>query len=350
MYLVGARLVRVPPFEDVTFPFCDADDRARLMTVVHGGAGVGKTSLLAAIVATRPGHAVAFGQPRSQDPNRPTYALCEWQLGDDEPERPHALSVCTPTLRVASDDERALLQRREQALFDKRASEGGFVFLAFPSMRWFSRAPISITAPLRGVARYDVRASTSVDDSSSTDLARECKQALAYAAVSAALRQRAGVGQPDARVFGDAMMHAVQTLAALSGVRYIGVDPISLEPMFLRSGGARVTFDGLPTQVRHLVAFAALTTRALWAAYHDKDPRKSEGVVVIDDVELHQDTATLTRLPLALREALPRVQWILTTASPTIAEHCDVFEVLALRRSPDVEVVELFVGIHARTH
>jgi hypothetical protein len=52
---------------------------------------------------------------------------------------------------------------------------------------WFSRQPIALSAPARTVARYDVRASASGDDATRSDLARETKQALVYAAIAAAL-------------------------------------------------------------------------------------------------------------------------------------------------------------------
>jgi predicted ATP-binding protein involved in virulence len=98
------------------------------------------------------------------------------------------------------------------------------------------------------------------------------------------------------------------------------------------------------------VAFAALATRVLWAAYPDQDPRQSEGVVTIDDVELHQDTPVLSRLASALREALPAAQWILTTASPVLAASSAVSDVVALRRLRESDSVAVFAGEQALTH
>jgi hypothetical protein len=46
-------------------------------------------------------------------------------------------------------------------------------------------------------------------------------------------------------------------------------------------------------------------------------------------------------LPALLRRALPRVQWIVTTASPPVAAGCDVSEVMALRRMLGSTRVEL---------
>jgi hypothetical protein len=146
------------------------------------------------------------------------------------------------------------------------------------------------------------------------------------------------------------MRETVDALVRLTGFGYAGLDPISFEPTFVSPGGRVVAFDGLPTRARHLVAFAALTLRTLWAAYPGRDPRTAEGVVAIDDVDVHQDESTVERLCSTLRVALPFVQWILTTSSTTIAASCDARDVLTLRRLPEDEHVELFLGEQARTH
>jgi len=224
------------------------------------------------------------------------------------------------------------------------------VFLGILATRWFSRQPIVISAPARSVARYDVRTPLLLDDTARADLARETKQALAYAAIAVAL---AGARDREERrydLFGDAMRAAVDRLAELAGFRYLGVDPHSLEPLFAEGSGPRRPFDALPTRARHLVAFAALSVRVLWAAYPEQDPRDSEGLIAIDDVELYQDNHALGRLGAALREALPAAQWILTTASPVLAASAEAGEVIALRRVSQGDTVAVFAGDEALIH
>jgi hypothetical protein len=346
MLLSRARLVNVGPFADVTFPFSRADGTPRMVTVIHGAGGVGKTALLGAIAMTRPGHAAVT--PRSSG-RVPSYTLCEWALGDDDPERPHPLTVVTPNVKLGDGDD-ATLQRREQAHFDRQARGRGFVFTAFPANRWFSRQPIALNAPLRTVARYDVRAAGSLEDSTRFDLARETKQALVYAAVSAALSAESETGPVEQEVLGAAMQDVVDMLGAPTGFHYRGVEPRSLEPYFATTSGRRVHFDALPTRVRNLVAFGALTVRNLWGAYPGQDPRASEGVVAIDEIELHLDAALQESIIALLRSALPRVQWLITTSSPVVAGSRSPTEVLALRRLPEDEHIELFVGTPALTH
>jgi hypothetical protein len=370
MKLLQAVLVGVGPFDQLVLPFADEHGEARPVTLIHGAGGVGKSSVLAAIGSTRPGHCVVM--PSRAEPHEgaaPPFAACDWALGQDEPDRPHALSIASPNARTSLNDEAEALRRREQVLFDRLAGEGGYAFLSIPSTRWFSRQPIALSAPARTVARYDVRASAGADDAARSDLARETKQALAYAAIAAALAPAIPAAKNLEKRFdllGQAMHSAVDALLELVGVRYRGLDPLSFEPLFA-SQGRELPFDALPTQMRHLAAFAALSVRTLWAAYPDRDPRESEGVIAIDDVDLHQDAQVQQRLVSALRAALPEAQWILTTASPTMAGSADARSVLALRRlAPAGEAqgegevvseggqstprIRVFAGDHARTH
>ncbi len=212
-------------------------------------------------------------------------------------------------------------------------------------------------APRRSMMRYDVRSTTSFDQASSADLTRETKQALAYAAISSALspprhtdRRGADPRRFDPRLLGRAMHETVDELVRLTGFRYDGLEPLSFEPRFVSVGGRQLTFDALPTRTRHLVAYAAITIKTLWAAYPTADPRAAEGVVAIDDADLHQDAHVQAELLRTLRASLLGVQWILTTASPHLAAGAAPGHVLALRRLSEDEQVSLFVDQQARTH
>jgi predicted ATP-binding protein involved in virulence len=88
----------------------------------------------------------------------------------------------------------------------------------------------------------------------------------------------------------------------------------------------------------------------LWAAYPGRDPSRAEGVVAIDEIELHQEAIVQQQVVGMLRRVLPGVQWIITTASPVVAASCDQNEVLALRRLPNEPRVELYEGPEARVH
>ena len=360
VYLVGARLRGIAPFGDLDVSFVQGDGEPRMATVVHGGPGVGKTTLLSALACTRPGHVtVVPSAAASRDATRPPYVYCDWILGDDDHERPHPLCIASPNAPADPGDDVATLRRREQALYERRARSGGFVFVGFPGPRWFSRQSMSLSAPLRTFARYDVKGTAPIDDSSRFDLTRKTKQALAYAAIASSLmptgqRKRAALRKRpypwrDTRLLGTATFEAVDAFVQLAGFRYDGLDPASLEPFFVSEGGTAVPFDGLPTRARHLVAFAAVTIGALWAAYPNADPRTGQAVVAIDDAALRQDSSVVSVLIGTMRQTFPRVQWILTTSSAELAATCSD-GAIALRRMADEDRVQLYEGAQAQTH
>jgi hypothetical protein len=350
MQLVSARVLHVGPLVDLTFRFLSADDSARRITCVVGGAGTGKSSLVAALANTRPGHAVVIPRPSAGRERKSPLAVTDWFAGQDDAARPHPLRMVTPGgVLPGEDEDRILERRREQAVYERRAVDGGFVFLALPSCRWFGRSPILLSAPDRTVGRYDVRSTLPMDDATRTDLSRETKQTLSYAAIRAALASKAGQTARESRL-DQALRQALSELALISGFSFVGADPITLEPVFQSPGGTLTLFDDLPTGVRHLIAFVALPLRALFGAYSEGDPRDTEGVVAIDDVELHQDTTVLAALAPALKRALPRMQWILTTSSTTLAAACEADEVIALRRLQASGGIELYTGLGAVVH
>jgi len=351
MHLVQARIVGMGPLDDVTFRFADETGAPRRTTVVLGGGGVGKTSLMAAIASTRPGHAVAL---RARRAGEPTFAVTDWALGAEDPARPHALRVASPNAPLGEAEDVAMLRRREQAVFDRRAVEGGYAMVAFSGARWLSRTSVLLGGAERLPGRAEVRTAPSFDDPTRVDLARETKQALAYPVVSRAVaRESHGSVQVllDANALDDAVRGAVAPLARLAGYAFLGVDSRTFEPVFERTvGGAVLPFDELPSQARHLVAIGALSVRALHATFPHDDARTAEGVVVVDDADLHLDAATCRSLVPALRESLPGVQWILASTSPEIALSCEPGEVLALRRMPESSEIRLYEGDEAVVH
>ena len=348
MRLVSVRLHNIGVFEDTTVHLADGDDASqtrtpRPVTVLFGKGGVGKTTLLSALAVTRPGYAIppvpyprlAGAAATGGAADAPAFVVTEWLLGDDDPERPHPLVVASPSAVLEGEaTDAAGGRRREQALFDRRAqSEGGFVFVGFSGARWFSRTPNMLSTPERSIVRYDVRSPVSFDDPTRADLTRETKQVLAYAGIARALAGERAEYTHISR-FDAALREVVDVLLAPFGCTYAGVSPISLEPEAVDSSGRVVGFDALPRPARHLVAFGALSLRALFAAYPGSEaPRECEGVVAIDDVEAQQDPALLRGLVPLLRRALPNVQWILTTGSSQLAMACAPGEVVALRRS-----------------
>ncbi len=362
MHLARARIYNLSPFDDVTLGF-ERGSSTRRMTVLFGGDRTGKTTLLASIATTRPGFALPPPPNRRQSDGVPWIA-CDWQLGEDDPDRPHELRVASPTAQFEDElPEQSAFRRKEQALFERRAHEqGGFALVLVSGARWFSRTPNLITQPERTIGRYDVRAAPVLDDATRADLTRETKQILAYAAIGSALERantaqhaRAGeaatgiaaVGRLDA--LHGALEEAIAVLLEPFERTWAGVQSDTLEPVFRDRDGGLAPLEEIPRGARHLVAIAALGLRALAGAYPEvRSPREREGVILVDDLELAQDAAVLRVLPQLLLRALPRVQWIVSTSSPVLMGECEPGDTIALRRAE--RRVEIHEGDLALLH
>lgn len=366
MRLLRVVLHQVGPFEDAILRLSPSGAAAtaegpaaqeaspvgalRPVTVLFGGDGTGKTTLLSAVATTRPGNAlppVPAGRDARARGGEAPYVAADWLLGEDDPERPHPLLVASPGAVLRGEEpEAAAVRRREQALFDRRAQqEGGHVFVALSGARWFSRTPNMLTTPERSILRYDVRQpNTSFDDPTRADLARETKQILSYASIAASL----GAGRAEFQRLErleEALRQVLDIVLEPFDLVYDGVSPTTLEPQARGPRGVVVPFDAIPRAARHLIAFVALPLRAVSAAYPGSEsPREHEAVIAIDDVESQQDTALLRDLVPLLRRALPNAQWLLATSSTHLALACDASEVVALRRTATSRV-ELGEGL-----
>jgi hypothetical protein len=338
MHLASVRVNNLGPYGDLSL---DLGMPPRALTVVFGADGLGKTTLVSAIAGTRPGHALPPMPARRADAS--SFVVTDWLLGDDDPARPHVLRVASPNAKIETDENEALLRRREQAHFDRIAQErGGFVLVSFSGARWFSRTHVLLAQPDRRIVRWDTRSPASFDDATRADLARETKQVLSYASIATAL-SRGG-----AAVRFGALEHALKQACTNAlepfGLAWDGANADTLEPIFTRNGET-LSFDDIPKGAKHLTAIVSLTMRALFSAYEaDTSPREREGVVLVDDLELGQDGAMHGKLVPLLERAFPRVQWIVTTASPTIANGCTAEKLVTLRRPSPMQPVEIHEG------
>jgi hypothetical protein len=326
------------PLAGLSLRFADAEGAPRPMVVLFGGDGTGKTSVLSAIAHTRPGYALPLlprPRPRLEGEDASTgFAVAEWLLGDDDPERPHTLRVTSPNAKLDEADDVTLMARREQAFFDKKAQEGrGFLCVVLSGARWFSRTSVMLTTPERTIMRYDVRANATFDDATRADMTRETKQVLSFASIASALERN----EEGAFASLDRALHEVCAIVLRPfDLQYRGADPATLEPIFAGGSGRSVLFDDIPKGARHLVTIVVHAVRALYSSIDgDGDPRVREGLVLVDDAESQLDPAIQRAMPQLLREALPRVQWVLATASPAVTLGCQPGEVLALRRDAD---------------
>src|SRR5690606_23753284 len=267
MYLERARVVGLGPFEQLAIEFCDRPGEPRLLTVIHGDGGTGKTTLLSAIAATRPGNHVVQTSVWRQ-PNSKPHAICDWRLGVEDPERPHPLVVSTPGFSAEADEQAGQLRRREVGHFERGANEtGGFAFAGLPATRRYPRASLVIGDPARTVLRADLRGAPGFQDPNAVELTRPLKLILAYAGIAAALAgDSRGESGADPRGLAAAMREALDELLGLIGHHYRGLSPRTFEPRFETPGGEILPFDALSMQARQLVCLATIPVHQLWVA------------------------------------------------------------------------------------
>jgi hypothetical protein len=336
----------VGDFCDIEVSLVDEVGEPRRWVVFYGQGGTGKSTLAAVMEGTRPGRCVPLGKTSEDEP---CFAMAKWRLGAEDPLRPHGLRVMSPNAPRSGDG--AALLRKEQALYERKAvTGGGFVFVHLPADRLYARGAWALSDPLRTVLRYDVRAAMSAD-ASRLDLSRSVKQVLAYASISSALvGDRKGGDEGDPRRLQAAIEHALEHVLGPTEFQFSGLNARSFEPTFIAPTGRRVVFDRLPSFVKDLLAMVVLPVRALWASLPSVDPREAEGVIVIDDPERRLPPRVCEQLSTILPRALPGVQWVLLTASPSIAASSPGGAVFALRRTGDSEAVQLFSDELALTH
>ncbi|NJK31039.1 MAG: hypothetical protein HC927_00750 [Deltaproteobacteria bacterium] len=345
------RIVGLGPFEDLELDLCERPGEPRLLTVVYGEGGTGKSTLLSAIAATRPGHHVVQTSVWRRPSCNP-HSICHWRLGAEDGERPHPLKVSTPGFSVESDEHEEQLRRRELVHFDRvLADKGGFAFIGLPGSRRYPRANLVIGDPARTVLKPDIRGAPGFQDPNGVELTRAIKLILAYAGIASALAGNGkGESGADPRVLGVAMKEALDELLGLVGFVYRGLSPRTFEPRFESPAGEILPFDALPMLVRQLVCFASIPVHQIWAANEYADPRTCEGVVAIDDVELNLSDAVQLELLASLRRVLPRAQWILSTASPALAHSAVLGSTVTLRRDVDSDRVAAYEGELSLTH
>lgn len=367
MYLTSIRLRNLGPFDDVTLTSTNEEGQPRLTTVILGDSGSGKTTLLSAIACTRPGLVLPPPRPREGVPATDAYAVARFQLGDDDPARPHDLVVASPNAQLEEHPADAAARKREQAHFDRIAAERGFCVIPLSAARWASRVAASGASPERPISAMDHRSHATFDDAARADLAREVKQALVNAVTVAALQQFQARTRADAEARSSSVLppppapsrgtapfelfrSTFQTLLPDGEATYEGVDPTSFEPLFRDQSGRIVTFDDLPFGVKNRVLLGGVILRRLALAYPGRDPTTCEGIALIDEIEAHLPQRRQREMVDMLRRAFPRLQLIVTTQSPLVVEGRPHDEVVVLSRDFESGRIEVSAGPRAVLH
>jgi len=99
--------------------------------------------------------------------------------------------------------------------------------------------------------------------------------------------------------------------------------------------------DGFRSSVAWLADLCAVWCRKFPQQAVSATPADIQAVVLLDEIDLHLHPSLQRRLVPALRQALPGVQWIVTTHAPLVLASFDRHEIIALDRSEPSGVREL---------
>ena len=135
-------------------------------------------------------------------------------------------------------------------------------------------------------------------------------------------------------------------VGATPGVNNAWYDPVARSPMVRFEDGHVVPWSELSDGYHMFIALVAdIARRAVMLNEIDgtEAPARVEGVVLIDELDLHLHPRWQREALPSLRRAFPRLQFIITTHSPQIlssAENCQVRRLVNGRLQEDHVFVE----------
>ena len=95
--------------------------------------------------------------------------------------------------------------------------------------------------------------------------------------------------------------------------------PVSNTPVLtVTKDGRELAFNQLSEGERTTAALACDIARRLAVANPNGDPLQGEGVVLIDEIDLHLHPKWQAQVIDALRRTFPNIQWVVTTHSPIV--------------------------------
>jgi hypothetical protein len=115
----------------------------------------------------------------------------------------------------------------------------------------------------------------------------------------------------------------------------LGVDVLDGRVVFTSRGEPVEAIDlpdGFRSSIAWLVDLCAAWCEKFAKRAAKRNPADIEAIVLIDEIDLHLHPSLQRTIVPRLREALPRVQWVVTTHSPLVLSSFDTAEIVALDR------------------
>jgi len=124
------------------------------------------------------------------------------------------------------------------------------------------------------------------------------------------------------KVMGEIFTGVLQAVSDVSGVRFEGSKGESIEAIDLP--------DGYRSSAAWLADLCGIWCDKAPELAAKCDPADIQGIVLIDEIDLHLHPSLQRSLVPQLRKLMPKVQWIVTTHSPLVLANFDSNEILAL--------------------
>jgi len=331
-------------FEALRFPM--EED----VTVLFAENGGGKSSLLTALAM---GLSVfQRGSPKALklDPRRDPRKITLDEKGRREPAGACTMTWTASVGEIESVEWSATVQPASgQSTHQRRSISEAMEKLRTPGDRWplFAWYGVDRMQRTRRLLRprervrdrweaYDSSLDPSLDD-------EPLLQWLQDEMLGDVVRQRQG--EPE-RFFDKAVMEA--TVSATPGVVNAWYDPVEQSPMVRFEAGHVAAWSELSDGYHVFLALVAdIARRAVMLNEIDgaEAPARVEGVVLIDEIDLHLHPRWQRKVLAGLRNAFPRLQFILTTHSPQVLSSAENRQV---RRLIDGKLQEYGLFVEGR--
>ncbi|CAN91588.1 hypothetical protein predicted by Glimmer/Critica [Sorangium cellulosum So ce56] len=325
-----------------TLDLSNGEGKPRQWTVILGNNGVGKTTLLKALVASRPVLA----------DEAPEYVIChiispsKFLINNEELLRTSARTailesrisfgglISAPESKFRAETLHAKVERsRGRGNIAKRVELADLFCVAYGASRRMGAS--ALTDP-----RDDDPIATLFHDHVPLRNAEEWLLQADYAANKPSPHQERARARRDAvRSMLIELLPEVEDIQILAD---LDDNPARPRPgILLETPYGRVPLQGLSLGYKTLLAWMVDFASRLYERYPDSEnPLAEPAVVLVDEIDLHLHPAWQRKLLSYLSERFPNVQFIVTAHSPLVVQAAENANIVVLRREGDHVVID----------
>jgi hypothetical protein len=373
MYLENLRLENIKCFEDLEINFMEARGKPRLMTVMLGDNGVGKSTLLQAIaiglggeritdllaerlgnwvrIENKQGRIGATIRPGDSDPGAPKKRRLQvgYLATGDKPVTVDGIFYDKLTISAKQSDDLQILTRTAYS----EASKGWLACGYGPFRRFTDRSQTSFyfVSDIRDTkaARF---ASLFGDDEGLVPL----EDWMIELDRRSLLAKREGRDPGYNRLFNQlawTLLHMLPEEGPRSMITNVeDLRAVDLVPRYVRTTedqgvicsdafGNWVPLSQLSDGYQGTMAWVGdLVSRLSRAFPQAENLLEQEGVVLIDEIDIHLHPSWQRTILSQLRQRFPKIQFIVTTHSPLVAASAEEGELIVLKREGQHVIAE----------